>query len=95
MSGGDDWQRQFDRALGANIRRARQLQRITQRALASRAGTNAPSLCQWEDGRRISVRTAARIALALGVSLESLLDGEPRLLLERALAAAAGGGARA
>lgn len=57
-----------------NVREAREAAGLTQQALASRAEIALRTLARIEAGEDCTVRTLARIALALGVPLASLVD---------------------
>jgi transcriptional regulator with XRE-family HTH domain len=49
---------------------------LTQEALAERAGLSLRTLQQWEQGRRVPrVNALPRLARALGVPLERLVEG--------------------
>ena len=59
---------------GARIRRERKRQELTYAALAAKAGDNATNLKRIEAGTgETGVFRAARIAAALGLSLDALL----------------------
>lgn len=56
----------------ANVRRAKG---ISQKDLAARANVPAPNLCRYEKGRLTPLLpTALKIAAALGVSVEDLVN---------------------
>ena len=75
-------------SVGQRIRDTRQQRGWTQDALAEAVGVSRSAVAQWETDRAGQVRgNLARIAAALGVSVEFLLQGEDK----RAPALAAGG----
>lgn len=60
---------------GATIKRLRLEKGLTQEQLATIAQLSQPTLSQYESGRVTpSLQAAKRIARALGVSLDSLID---------------------
>lgn len=61
-------------SLGRNIARLRQKENMTQLELARKAGINNNYLSRIEEGNcpRPHVKTIARIATALGVSIDDL-----------------------
>lgn len=78
----------FYQHLGRMIRGVRERKGITQSELASRIGLNRTSVSNFEAGRqRFSAQTLARIAAALGVSLESLVPTDPALANDRSMSA--------
>lgn len=61
----------------AELRRARRAAGLTQRALATRAGTSQATLSAYESGRKQpSVATLSRLLGACGARLEVRSDGE-------------------
>jgi transcriptional regulator with XRE-family HTH domain len=61
---------------GAKLKELRLKKRLTQGALAEKAGTYQPRIAELENGKRpvtITVDTLERIAKALGVSVRRLL----------------------
>lgn len=62
------------RKLGERIEYLRKQKRLTQEELAEKAGLHRAYFWDIEQGRNISVKTAARIAHALGVTLSELFD---------------------
>lgn len=63
-------------AIGTRIRAARELQGLTQAALAERVGVTRSAVAQWETGRAGQVGgNLAQIASVLGVGVEHLLLG--------------------
>ena len=73
-----------DPHVGARIRRARKLLRLTQQELADRVGVSRNSVERWESGRAYPQRYDVALEQVLGVSLDGgqqpgLADlGEPR-----------------
>jgi len=65
---------EFNRLIGANIRRARQAVGLSQRALGAAIGfASAPQMCRLEQGKTgISVYRLQRAAAALGLAAVSL-----------------------
>ncbi len=62
---------------GANVKKERMRQGITQTELAERVGLSAGAIAQYEIAvKSPSIITAERIAEALGVKLADLLEGE-------------------
>ncbi len=62
--------------VGARIRAARQARGLTQSALAEAVGVTRSAVAQWETDRAGQVRgNLTRIAAALGVSVQFLLQG--------------------
>ncbi len=75
-------------SVGGRIRAARAERRWTQDELASAVGVSRSAVAQWETDRAGQVRAnIPRIATALGVSVEYLLNGDDK----RAPALAASG----
>lgn len=60
------------RKLGERIEELRKQQGLTQEELAEKTGVNRSYFWDIEQGRNISVKTAAKIANALGVTLSDL-----------------------
>jgi transcriptional regulator with XRE-family HTH domain len=60
--------------LGERIEYLRKRSRLTQEELSEKAGLNRAYFWDIENGRNISVKTAAKIAKALGVTLSQLFD---------------------
>lgn len=60
--------------LGENIERLRKKRGLTQEQLAELTGLNRSYFWDIEQGRNISIKTAAKIAKALGVSLSELFN---------------------
>lgn len=62
--------------VGRNIRRERERLKISQEALADRAGTSVQQVSRAERGiRDLRVSTVAMLAAGLGVTAAELLDG--------------------
>lgn len=57
-----------------NIERYRKEKGLTQEELAEKAGLNRSYFWDIENGRNISIKTAYRIARALGIKLSDLLN---------------------
>jgi transcriptional regulator with XRE-family HTH domain len=57
-----------------NIEKYRKQKGLTQEELAEKAGLNRSYFWDIENGRNISIKTAYRIARALGVKVSELLD---------------------
>ncbi len=67
----------FFQALGARIAQARKDADLTQVQLAERLGIPQPQLASYEVGRRrVPVSLLPRLARALSVAVEELIDGE-------------------
>lgn len=62
------------RKLGNRIEKLRKKRGFTQEKLAEKAGLHRAYFWDIENGRNISVKTAYKIARALGVSLSKLFD---------------------
>ena len=62
-----------DPQIGARIRRARKLLRMTQQELADKVGVSRTTVDSWENGRSYPKRYDVALEEALGISL----DGEP------------------
>lgn len=62
------------RKLGERVERLRRQKGITQEELAEKAGLHRAYFWDIENGRNISIKTAYKIARALGVSLPQLFD---------------------
>lgn len=60
--------------LSQRIERLRKDKEMTQEELAEKAGLHRAYFWDIENGRNISVKTAYKIARALGVSLSELFD---------------------
>lgn len=60
--------------LGKRIRKLRLEKGISQEELAAEAGLHRAYMWEVENGRNISVKTAYKIARALGVSLQDLFS---------------------
>ncbi len=60
--------------LGQNIERLRKQKRLTQEQLAEKSGLHRAYFWDIESGRNISIKTAYKIAKALGVSLSELFE---------------------
>jgi transcriptional regulator with XRE-family HTH domain len=59
--------------MGQRLQRIREARGLSQAQLARKAGVPPASLRNWEQDRRgISLEAAARIAVALGISLDDL-----------------------
>jgi len=68
-------------ALGNNIRKFRQKKRLTQLDLANLCGWSAMSISRYEKAnRRPGLEELALIAKKLNVTLDQLIEGEPRLV---------------
>jgi transcriptional regulator with XRE-family HTH domain len=66
---------EVDKQLGARIRVVRASAGLTQERLAERLGVETLSVSRFETGRRgVSIPTLFRIADALGVKVQDLLD---------------------
>lgn len=64
-----------------NIRRLRELQALSQRDLANRAQLSLTTICRVENGQcKPMPRTVRKLAKALGVTPDTLLSGQPRLM---------------
>jgi len=62
-------------SFGTRLKRLRAAAGLTQAALADRAGVPLTTLRNWEHDRREPlVTTAGKLARALGVSVDALLD---------------------
>ena len=69
---------------GSNIRRRRLRQGLMQKELAARAGVSPASVTHIENGRYIPrAATAAKLAAALGVTLDQIFFEEPPQKPER------------
>ena len=56
-------------------------QNLTQKAFAEKIGTSQSSINYWEKGQRIpSIEAAAKIADYFGITIESLLDSNNRVI---------------
>jgi transcriptional regulator with XRE-family HTH domain len=65
-------------SLGENLQKLRDAIGISQAELAKRAGVSLDSLRNWEQDRVLPrVDTAAKLAQALGVSVDELLKSSP------------------
>lgn len=66
--------------IGYAVRRERLARKVTQAALADAAGIRQHTLYRLETGRIAAPRadTLARLARALGVTMERLTQGQPR-----------------
>jgi transcriptional regulator with XRE-family HTH domain len=63
-------------ALSDNIRHYRQLAQITQSQLAETVGVDQSAICKLEKGMFVpTVVLVAEISLALGVSIDELVNG--------------------
>lgn len=62
------------RKFGERVERLRRQKGITQEELAEKAGLHRAYFWDIENGRNISIKTAYKIARALGVSLTQLFD---------------------
>ncbi len=60
--------------LAVRIERLRKEKGLTQEVLAEKAGLHRAYFWDIENGRNISIKTAYKIARALGVSLSELFD---------------------
>lgn len=75
-------------AVGARIRQARQANKLTQNALASKIATTNPTFApinvsRWETGaQRITAENARLVSQALGVSVDWILNGEEAPVVE-------------
>lgn len=58
------------------LRNARQNAGITQQEISNRTGFTQGQISNWENGARISLVTAQKIAKALGIPLQELLIDE-------------------
>ena len=64
--------------MGQRLQRLRQAAGLSQPQLAEAAAVPVASLRNWEQGRRLpQLDAAARLASALGVSLDELAGNEP------------------
>lgn len=61
--------------LGERIEKLRKERHMTQEQLAERAGLHRSYFWDIEQGRNISIKTAQKIAKALGVTLSELFSG--------------------
>lgn len=59
---------------GERIEKLRKQKGLTQESLAEKAGLHRAYFWDIESGRNISIKTAYKIARALGVSLSQLFD---------------------
>jgi len=77
MNKGTRGKRTGSNRLGTRLRSLRDHRGLTQSQLAERAGCGSPFISMLERGGRsdISYRLAARIAQALGVTVEELMEG--------------------
>jgi transcriptional regulator with XRE-family HTH domain len=64
--------------IGRRIRQARNAKGLTQKALGKLAGVSESAVSQWESGKieKIQGPTLRKLARALGVSIDWILDGE-------------------
>lgn len=62
------------RRLGEKVEKLRKQKGITQEVLAEKAGLHRAYFWDIENGRNISIKTAYKIAHALGVTLSELFD---------------------
>lgn len=60
--------------LGEKIEKLRRQKGLTQEELAEKAGLHRAYFWDIESGRNVSIKTAYKIAHALGVSLATLFD---------------------
>ena len=60
--------------LGKRIRELRRAKGMSQEGLAAEAGLHRAYMWEIEKGRNISIKTAYKIARALGISLPRLFD---------------------
>ena len=60
--------------LGERIEELRRQKRLTQEELAEKSGLHRAYFWDIENGRNISVKTAHKIAMGLGVTLAELFD---------------------
>lgn len=69
---------QTGEALAANLKSLRELRKLTQAELGSRAGMGAASISHFETGQRTpSLDSLVKLADALGVSVDTLLGRAP------------------
>jgi len=69
---------QTGEALALNLRNLRELRKLTQAELGSRAGMGAASISHFETGQRTpSLDSLVKLADALGVSVDTLLGRAP------------------
>jgi DNA-binding XRE family transcriptional regulator len=69
---------EWEEAMGKRFKRLREAAGMSQSALAKACGIPLRSYQQWEQGRRTPLLdAAARVAQALGVSLDELAGIEP------------------
>lgn len=65
-----------DGVLGENIKRILAAKHITQKELASNAQVNETSLSRWMSGQHLpTIDNLYAVAHALGVSIDTLIDG--------------------
>jgi transcriptional regulator with XRE-family HTH domain len=70
--------RKREETMGERLQRIRQGKGLSQSQLARAAGVPVASLRNWErDRRELLLKTAARLADALGVTLDELAGREP------------------
>lgn len=60
--------------MGEKLKEARKAKGITQEKLAAILGCSQTEISRWESGREPGARTLKRIAEALGVPMETLVD---------------------
>jgi transcriptional regulator with XRE-family HTH domain len=73
-------QTEWERDMGQRLQQLRQAKGLSQTQLALAAGVPVGSLRNWERGRRVPLLdAAARIAVALGISLDTLAGIEPEM----------------
>lgn len=64
------------------IRYYRRMKGLTLKCLAEKTGLTEPSLCRYEhDQREMKIKTAARIAAALGIRMEDLVNEKEDCML--------------
>lgn len=67
----------YEEHIGGNIREVRQRKQYSQEKLAGLCGISNTTLCAYENSKKIpNLMTIAKIAKALGVSIERLYYGE-------------------
>jgi transcriptional regulator with XRE-family HTH domain len=65
-------------SLGANIRAAREAQGLSSTDLAEAVHTSVAAVSRWEHGvQSPSVESLARVAAALGTTMDALMHGTP------------------
>jgi len=66
--------KEFTKRLSERLREIRKAKKLTQQELAEKAGLHRAYFWDIENGRNISIKTAYKVARALGVKLSELFD---------------------